>query len=206
VLFAPFCGYIKIHRTDKGGEMQVDNSTAVSEESATQKSLLHRFLGIYEIVIIVLIALSIIGIGITDFSPSDSYKYWVAMVPIFCGACLILEWSRVRGKGYKWTTILRNQLLHWVGLLVAVRLVFEMLHKGRLDNENTGLVILLLLALSIFIAGIHLGWRLCLVGGFLGAALVAATYLEEYVWILLIIALVVVAIFLLLKRYAGTKM
>ena len=124
-----------------------------------------RFLGIYEIIIIGLIVLSIIGIGITDFSPVDSYKYWVAMVPIFCGACLILEWSRVRGKGFKWTTILQTQLLHWAGLLVAVRLVFEMLHKGRLDNENTGLVILLLLALSFFMAGIHLGWRLCLVGG-----------------------------------------
>jgi hypothetical protein len=124
-----------------------------------------RFLGIYEIIIIGLIVLSIIGIGITDFSPVDSYKYWVAMLPIFCGACLILEWSRVRGKGFKWTTILKTQLLQWAGLLVAVRLVFEMLHKGRLDNENTGLVILLLLALSVFLAGIHIGWRLCLVGG-----------------------------------------
>jgi hypothetical protein len=185
--------------------MSEDSPTAVSKDAAIKKGLLHRFLGIYEIVIIVLIALSIIGIGITDFSPADSYKYWVAMVPIFCGACLILEWSRVRGKGYKWTTILRTQLLHWVGLLVAVRLVFEMLHKGRLDNENTGLVILLLLALSIFLAGIHLGWRLCLVGGFLGLALVAATYLEEYVWILVIIAAVILAIVFLLKRFVGTR-
>ena len=56
-----------------------------------------------------------------------------------------------------------------------------LLHKGRLDNENTGLVILLLLALSVFMAGIHLGWRLCLMGGVLGTALVAAAYLEEYV-------------------------
>ena len=31
--------------------------------------------------------------------------------------------------------------------------------------ENLELVILLLLALSVFLAGIHLGWRLCLVGG-----------------------------------------
>ena len=185
--------------------MSEDSPTAVSKDAAIKKGLRHRFLGIYEIVIIVLIALSIIGIAITDFSPADSYKYWVAMVPLFCGACLILEWSRVRGKGYKWTTILRTQLLHWVGLLVAVRLVFEMLHKGRLDNENTGLVILLLLALSIFLAGIHLGWRLCLVGGFLGAALVAATYLEEYVWILVIIAAVILAVVFLLKRFVGTR-
>jgi len=185
--------------------MSEDSSTPVSKDAQVKKGGLHRFLGIYEIVIIVLIGLSIIGIGITDYSPANSYKYWVAMVPIFCGACLILEWSRVRGKGLKWTTILRIQLLHWAGLLVAVRLVFEMLHKGRLDNENTGLVILLLLALSVFMAGIHLGWRLCLVGGFLGAALVAATYLETYVWVLVIIGLVVLAIVFLWKHLVGSE-
>jgi hypothetical protein len=185
--------------------MPEENSKPVSGNAAGKKGWLQRFLGIYEMVMIGLIGLSIIGIGITDFSPADSYKYWVAMVPIFCGACLILEWSRVRGRGYRWTTLLRTQLLHWAGLLVAVRLVFEMLHKGRLDNENTGLVILLLLALSAFIAGIHLGWRLCLVGGFLAVALLAATYLEEYVWILLIIGLAVLVLVFLWNHFVGSQ-
>ena len=185
--------------------MSEENATPVSRDTGLKKGWQHRFLGIYEIVIVGLIGLSIVGVGITDFSPADSYKYWVAMVPIFCGACLILEWSRTRGKGTKWSTMLRTQVLHWIGLLVAVRLVFEMLHKGRLDNENTGLVILLLLALSTFIAGLHLGWRLCLVGGFLGAALVAATYLEEYVWILLLIGLAVLVLVFLLKHVAGSQ-
>jgi hypothetical protein len=188
----------------KGGEMPADNSTAVSEESATQKSLLKRLFGIYEIILSVLILLSIIGIGITDFSPEDSHRYWFAMVPVFAGACLILEWSRARGKGQKWTTIVRTQLLLWLGLLLAVRLTYLLLQTGRLDNENTGLVILLLLALTTFFAGIHLGWRLFIVGIFLGVALIGAAYLEEFVWMFLILAIVVVAIFLLLKRYAGT--
>ena len=186
--------------------MPADNSTAVSEESATKKSLLKRLFGIYEIILIVLILLSIIGIGITDFYPGDSHRYWFAMVPVFAGACLILEWSRARGKGQKWTTIVRTQLLLWLGLLLAVRLTYLLLHTGRLDNENTGLIILLLLALTTFFAGIHLGWRLFIVGIFLGVALIGAAYLEEFVWIFLIIAIVVVAIFLLLKRYAGSKM
>jgi uncharacterized membrane protein HdeD (DUF308 family) len=189
----------------KGGEMPAENSTAVPEESATQKSLLKRLFGIYEIILSVLILLSIIGIGITDFSPEDSHRYWFAMVPIFAGACLILEWSRARGKGQKWTTIVRTQLLLWLGLLLAVRLTYLLLQTGRLDNENTGLVILLLLALTTFFAGIHLGWRLFIVGIFLGVALIGAAYLEEFVWMFLILAIVVVAIFLLLKRYAGTK-
>jgi hypothetical protein len=146
--------------------MPADNSTAVPEESATQKSLLKRLFGIYEIILMVLILLSIIGIGITDFSPGDSHRYWFAMVPVFAGACLILEWSRARGKGR--------------------------------------LVILLLLALTTFFAGIHLGWRLFIVGIFLGVALIGAAFLEEFVWMFLILAIVVVAIFLLLKRYVGT--
>jgi hypothetical protein len=79
--------------------MPVDNSAAVSEESATKKSLLKRLFGLYEIIFIVLILLSMIGIGITDFSPADSRLYWLAMVPVFAGACLILEWSRARDKG-----------------------------------------------------------------------------------------------------------
>jgi hypothetical protein len=186
--------------------MPADNSTTVSEESATQKSLLKRLFGLYESILIMLILLAIIGIGITDFSPAESHRYWFAMVPVFAGACLILEWSRARGKGQKWTTILRTQVLLWLGLLLAVRLAYLLLHTGRLDNENTGLIILLLLALTTFFAGIHLGWRLFIVGIFLGLALIGATYLEEFVWIFLFIAIVVVVIFLLLKRFAGTKM
>ena len=42
-------------------------------------------------------------------------------------------------------------------------------------------------------------------GGGLGAALVAATYLEEYVWILVIIGLVVLAIALLWKHFVGSE-
>jgi len=185
--------------------MPADNSTAVSKENATQKSLLKRLFGIYEITLIVLILLSIIGIGITDFSPADSHRYWFAMVPVFAGACLILEWSRARGKGQKWTAIVGAQLLLWLGLLLAVRLVYLLLHTGRLDNENTGLIILLLLALTTFFAGIHLGWRLFIVGIFLGVALIGAAYLEEFVWIFLIIAIVVVAIFLLWKYFTKGK-
>ena len=185
--------------------MPADNLTAVSEQSTTKKSVMKQLFGIYEIIFILLILLSIIGIGITDFSPGDGHLYWFAMVPVFAGACMILEWSRARGKGQKWTTIVRSQLLLWLGLLVAVRLVYYLLHAGRLDNENTGLIILLLLALTTFFAGIHLGWRLCLVGGFLGTALVAATYLEEYVWILFIIGLLALAAVFLFKRFVGGR-
>ena len=104
--------------------MSENHSKAVSRDARIKKGMLHRLFGIYELVLISLIAFSLIGIAITDFSPKDSHRYWLAMIPVFAGACLILEWSRARGKGQKWVIILRNQVLHWAGLLVAVQLVY----------------------------------------------------------------------------------
>ena len=156
-----------------------------------EKSFL-RGLKVFEIIFVVLMVLSLVGVGITDFSPARSYWYWFAMAPIFACACLIIEWSCVRGEGKNWLGILRTQLLTWFGLLVAVQAVFLLLRAGRLTYESTGLVILLLLALTTFIAGINLGYQLCLLGGFLGLTLLMVAYLEQYVWVLAFVAMMVV--------------
>ena len=71
--------------------------------------------------------------------------------------------------------------------------MYLLLSAGRLDSENTGLIILLLLALTVFVSGTHLGWRLCLVGALLAVALVMATYLEEFTWLFVLLTAVVVA-------------
>jgi hypothetical protein len=89
---------------------------------------------------------------------------------------------------------------------VAVQLVYLLLRSGRLDDENTGLIILLLLALATFFAGINLDWRLLIVGAILGTVLVGAAYLETYFWIFLLVAIAVIAAFLLYKRYFSPKM
>jgi hypothetical protein len=70
-----------------------------------------------------------------------------------------------------------------------------------LTYESTGLIILLLLALTTFIAGIQLGFQLCLLGGFLGLTVLMVAYLEQYVWVLVFLAVVgAVASFYVLKR------
>ena len=125
-------------------------NSAVPEEkkSANLAGLGKKLFGFYEIISIILIILSLIGIGITDYSPASSHIYWLVMVPVFAAACLIIEWEHVRGKGQQWLSILRTQIMLWVGLLLAVQMVYLLLHAGRLDYENTGLIILLLLALT----------------------------------------------------------
>ena len=69
---------------------------------------------------------------------------------------------------------------------------FLLLQAGRLNYENTGLVILLILALATFIDGIRLGWRFCMAGLFLGATAVIAAFIEEFMWIVLLLAIGVI--------------
>jgi len=175
-------------------------SNSIDKVKAAEKSFLHG-LRVFEIIFLIFMVLSIIGLGITDISPARSLWYWYAMAPVFACGCLIIEWTRVRTEENRWLSILRTQMLTWAGLLVAVHVVLLLLRSGRLTYESTGLVILLLLALTTFIAGINLGYQVCLFGGFLGLIVLMAAYLEEYVWVLALLMIVGAAVsFYGLKR------
>ncbi len=116
-------------------------------------------------------------------------------------ACIVMEWSRARENGLSAATIIKKEVLIWLGVLAAVQLVYFLFHAGRLDSENTGLVILLILALATFLAGLRLGWRLCILGGLLAGALILATYLEAFIWIILMVVLAAaVAVYFIVRR------
>lgn len=141
-----------------------------------------------------LMFLSILGVGVTDAFEHLSHWYWLAMVPIFFSACLFLEWHASIDSGVPAKTIIIKQVQHWLGLLGAVYLAFFLRQIGSLDNQTTGLVLLLLLALSTFLAGVTMGWMFRLLGIFLGLCLVLVAYMEHYVGF--IIAISVLMLFL----------
>lgn len=46
-------------------------------------------------IILILLLLSVVGIALTDLSPTKGYWYWMAIGPVFCGATILIEWSRM---------------------------------------------------------------------------------------------------------------
>lgn len=178
-----------------------DTGTESLPKETGIRNTLKRYLGPHGVVMILLVLLVIVGIGITDYSPRLSHLYWLAMVLVTGISCNVIEWSRARKKGLSATTIVKKEVLIWLSVLVAVSLVYFLFHSGRLDSENTGLIILLILALTTFLAGLRLGWRLCILGLLLGGALILATYLEEFLWIVLMVVVAAAAGVYFLARY-----
>ena len=162
-----------------------------------------RRLTVYEYILLALMALAVIGVGITYFVPDKSYRYWLAMIPVFGIGCTSIEWSRLRRQDLGIWKTLRNQLIHWFGVLVSVYLVHMLLNIQQLTKQNAGLIVLLVLALGTFLAGIQLGWRLFVLGVFLWVILVMAAYLQGSLWVMILIGVVMISLFIYLRSRSG---
>jgi len=150
-----------------------------------------------ELGLVLVVMLSAFGIGVTDFSPERGFWYWLAMVPIFGFVSLFAALLRPRRAGETTSAILLRQILHWVALLLAIYLIFLLVRAGRMTNESAGLVALLSLALTAFLGGVHGDWRFCVVGLLLGGIVAGATFVEEFLWMLLIPAVMIMALVVL---------
>ena len=143
---------------------------------------------ITELALFLLLGLTYIGVTVTNISPTNSRLYWLLMVPTFFFISLISEWPHVRSGKYPWKNVLWNHTFQWLALLAAVQMVFIIQQVGRLNNETTGLMLLLVFALSTFVAGIRTGWLFRLAGLFLAASLLFLAYFERYLWALVLLA------------------
>ncbi len=132
--------------------------------------------------------LSMLSISITDYSPLQSYRYWGVMTLVLAVAGIILGWSRAKRLGLPVRVMLFTQLVHWCSTGVVIAGVFLLLRAGRLNYESTGLVLLLMLGLATFLDGYRVSWHFSLIGLLMFATGIVAAYVEEYLWVLLIIA------------------
>jgi len=153
-----------------------------------------------KVIFVTLILLALLGMAITNFSPADAHIYWLVMTLIFALAAIITGWQRADDKQAK-TKLVTSQLFHWGSTLVAVMVIYAFLHSGQIQNETVSLMILLILSLSTFLDGIHVGWHFYLLGILLAISTVIITYLDEYIWIIAVIALVFIAISFIWNKY-----
>jgi len=154
----------------------------------TEKRRFH----IEEAILALLLILSLVGIGIMDFSPADGYGYWLIMVLVFCLFAMIIGWLQSKHRSEDFKIILREQSMHWATSLLVVGGVFLIHQTGRIAEKDAGLIILLILSLSTILDGLRVGWRFSLVGLFLGVAAVVSVYTPHFLWIELAIAIVIV--------------
>ena len=167
-----------------------------SEPSSPSRASLKRGFEISEIAMVLLLVLSGLGIGISNYSADRGLWYWLLMVPVFGLTSLFVGWEAARRHGQSPGRVIVTQVLHWLGLAGALWLMVLLANTGRIANPDEGLVSLILLALATFLVGVHTDWRFAVVGAVLGGIAVLAVLVEQYLWLGIVPVLLGAGVFL----------
>jgi len=167
--------------------------------SAIDDPKAHRNYPLNRSVFIFLVVLSLGGVAIMDYSVKYGLWYWLAMAIVSGGTSTILAWRHAAEAGESAKGHFTRQACHWLTLIVGLLMVFFLQNAETLSPETSGLMALLMLALTTVLAGVHFHARLALLGGIQAATFVAAVLTEEFFWILLILILLAVMADILLR-------
>ncbi|HUA34825.1 MAG TPA: hypothetical protein VMA09_14550 [Candidatus Binataceae bacterium] len=164
------------------------------EASVLEKVLVAGSLGV----------LVMIGLFLTNYSAHRGRLYWSAMFPIFG---LISLWNATVGRQFSeplMPTVIKHAL-HWLVPILAVWIVFLELRWGQMDADAVALMTVLILAVTCFLAGVHLDRSFLWVSAILALASVFGTEIEGYIWIIAVLAIAAIAItvysLILLRRH-----
>lgn len=149
------------------------------------------------VVTVVMIILAFVGLILTDTTKTVAWQYWRGMIVVFAGLCLWLSWYLRRGKHMISALTIWHEVLHWVGLFTAAFLVSVFVGMGIMGRFEAALMMLTLLALTTFLAGIYYETSFIVIGLVLGFFTAGAAFLEEYLYSILLPATLIVVVIVL---------
>ena len=157
------------------------------------RSSLRKFL-IRDWPYLAMLALALFGVAYTSIARQAMTTYWIALTPCFAVICIMTRWRDHSSSELHWKLI-TTEALHWLAVVVAMYLVFVSDVKQMMSSDASALMILTLLALGTFTAGVHIGaWRICMVGILLAVTVPAIAWLEQATLLLFLAVIVIVSI------------
>ena len=119
---------------------------------------------------IAVLTLAIAGVAYANISQQPLVGYWEFVALAIGVLCIITEWPRLDQKQAR-VKLIWTQALHWAAVLLTMNIMLLSNVQRLLPTPAMSLVLLSLLALGTFLAGLNL---LSLQIGFLGLALALA--------------------------------
>jgi hypothetical protein len=128
---------------------------------------------------IVALALAIFGVAYSSFSGHPINSYWELLAIAIGLVCVATGWPNAPDRQTRFT-LLWKQAAHWIAILVAMNLILLQGVQQVLPIQATGLVLMLLLAVGTFLAGVNLAsLRICFLGLAMALAIPGMTWLKQ---------------------------
>jgi len=130
---------------------------------------------------IVALVLAIAGVAYTNASHQPLTRYWEFLALAIGVVCVFNKWPEVDGREARWRLIW-TQAVHWVAVLVTMNIMLASGVQQLLPTPATSLVLLILLALGTFLAGVSLlSLQIAFLGLAMGLSVPAISWLQQSV-------------------------
>ena len=134
---------------------------------------------------LLMLILAFIGLIITDLVKDGAWIYWRAMVPVYAILSLALS-LYLRSQSHAHHSRIWQEVLHWIGLILAVYIVSTFVNIGLVGRYEAGLQVLAMLALTTFLAGIYHDIIFLILGVILGVFTLGAALFNQYLYTIML--------------------
>jgi hypothetical protein len=148
---------------------------------------------------VILLALTLLGVAFTSITHQPIDGYWEFLAVATGGVCVSTGWSEAYQRQAHFR-LARTQAAHWAAILVAMNILLLPSVQRMLTASGTGLVLLLMVALGTFLAGIHISLELCFLGIAMAIAVPAITWLKQSALFLVLAGVAVIGLVLTFWR------
>lgn len=127
--------------------------------------------------------ITLIGFPLTDFASGQVVGiFWMIAAPVGFILSGLIGWRFSMTLGQVDMKEAQLYWLHWLATLVAMALVSLLVINGIVERQAIGQIILLILALSYFTAGLYQDRPLLWLGLIMCAAYIILAFVTGYVW------------------------
>jgi hypothetical protein len=113
----------------------------------------------------------------------DGFAWWFWPLALAAFVFLGMRLMGPRPEGTTFGSVAKGQVLHWLGVLVALNIVGVLVHADALDRATGGVVALLVLGTACFGAAVHIHRAFYVSAALLWGGAVAAAYVQEHLWV-----------------------
>lgn len=143
---------------------------------------------------IVALMLAIAGVAYTNVSHQPLVGYWEFLALAIGVVCVLTKWPEMDGKEAH-LRLIWTQALHWVAVLVTMNIILVPGVQQLLPTPATSLVLLTLLALGTFLAGVSLlSVQIAFLGLAMGITVPAISWLQQSIIFFLLGAVLLIGL------------
>ena len=162
-------------------ELNMPPSQSAGEHNVSKVSFFRR-----QLPFLVILTLAIAGVAYTNISQQPLVGYWEFLALAVGLVCVVTGWAEIDDRQAR-VRLMWTQALHWAAVLVAMNIMLLSGVQQLLPTQATSLVLLILLALGTFLAGLNLlSLQICFLGFAMVLAVPAISWVKQSALFLLL--------------------